>query len=567
MHKRQLVFIALLFWFTNFAQEGKAIAIYTEGNNYLQFYIESVLSELKENGGEKYFKDITSINRFILENKVQSELINLILISKSAGQQIPADYSNLEIKKRRLIIDKLTSYEYLLVVNTNILGELIEFQFQLFNTTTFSDINTPLTSSNYTSEDIFINPKSETYKMQIRNALQRLFPKSNKRPQASLYLYDEVITNHDTLDIPINENVKLDASNSGDIDSKNIKYFYENRIDDDKKIQTAKKLDFSADSISQTINLPYIGEFPLRFFVSDYIQSSDTLNFVLKTFKRPSKISFIQNHSTLVQYQTFKKGFVNSKIANKPYFIIDKIDSSQLIISDKKLGIKLKAEDKTEPIDLQQYDNSYYSKLILKKNRQNKDTLYVYRIDSLGFLSNPSSIVLNKLNMSRGKVSLMSNLNLLNLRDSLYGETGISLTIGFSYLIKTRFETGFELNFIPKTSILDSEDEKNKPVDFPESLRIFSKVFLYNCYAQDRKLNPYLKFITGYRLAYTSKDNGELLTRDYFTAGAGFGMEYNIISSLKRSKINLEFSNRRILNKTIPYKTLTSLSLGMVFYL
>ncbi len=141
MYKKTLILLSLclLTSINVFSQSDKntekSILIYTEGQGYLQSYIETSIKNLVNVETEKpYFSSVNSFNRFVSDNKYKAQLSDLIRTQKDFNESSSLYYSNDEKIIRKRIFDILNNYKYFLTVNTNTLGELIEFQFQLFQT-------------------------------------------------------------------------------------------------------------------------------------------------------------------------------------------------------------------------------------------------------------------------------------------------------------------------------------------------------------------------------------------------------------------------------------------------
>lgn len=178
LKKLTLLVFLLLFSFSNAQKreiDSLSILIYSEGQGFLQPFIESTIKNLVNTSSKKpYFFKVNSFNRFISDNKYQAELSDLIGTQKPENVQLNIYYSDEEKAVRKRIFDILTDYQYFLTVSTNTLGELIEFQFQLFETVT-SDKKDDLRNIPYNISDkvigvenFFINPKEANYSTSLK---------------------------------------------------------------------------------------------------------------------------------------------------------------------------------------------------------------------------------------------------------------------------------------------------------------------------------------------------------------------------------------------------------------
>jgi hypothetical protein len=267
----------------------ESILVYYEGSGYLQPFIENLLKDLTNvENNDNYFKSVNSFNKFIADNKYQSQLRDLIETQKPDNIELNVYYSDSEKKIRGKIFEILKSYGYFLAVKTLTLGELIEIQFQLFRTIT-SENNLPynILDNSIKSEDIFINPKNLNYKLKIEEAVKRLFEKSNQPPDAKLLISGKSMKDLDYIILPTKTAIVFDGSPSGDIDSKKITYEWANFIEKGEKLQKIDKINFIPNKAKQEIVIDNEGVYNILFSVNDSISKSKSIRVTIKTVNRP----------------------------------------------------------------------------------------------------------------------------------------------------------------------------------------------------------------------------------------------------------------------------------------
>jgi hypothetical protein len=412
MHKKiiLLIFLFLISLVHSQIKQNKSLSIliYSEGEGFLQPYIETTLKSLINTDSNKmYFRSVNSFNRFISDNKYQADLSDLIGTQRPENEKLSLYYSKSEKEIRKRIFNILKDYNYFLTVNTNTLGELIEFQFQLYETVnTGNNIPYNISDKVINVQNFFINPKEPSYKIEIKNAIQRLFKKSNKPPLPSISIFNNKIKNNDTIIVSKNTKIQIDASDSGDYDSEKIIYKWRNIPNSNEKYQTFNKLKFKDSLPFLNLNINKEGPFNIGFKVNDGINESKEITFTIITKKKPLKINIQDTYF----FDIIRKPKWNEK--SKSDFLhevyIQDNDSASLfrgniIYSNKLLGSKLLIEDINYVIDTlklkfpkdnnQEKENKtiFKSRLSFSNYKKNKP-LYIYNISSDSLLSIPTVI-------------------------------------------------------------------------------------------------------------------------------------------------------------------------------
>lgn len=317
MHKLTLIILLFLFatniWSQEVIEQKKdSILIYSAGDGFLQPFIENSIKNLKnKKTNENYFNDVNSINTFVKDSEFKGIMTDLISSNKPQDAILGYSYTEKQIKTKEEIFLALTSYDLFLSVRTNTLGELIEFQFQLFNTNKSNlndgSTNFPLNISNdiIGVENFFINPKTEGYLTLVENALYRLFDNSNSAPIAKLIVNNITVKNGDTLNIETKNKIYFNGQNSFDLDTENIKYFYRSIPSIGETPQQFEGLPFIDNRASQEIVIDRSGIYKTNFFVDDGISNSNIITFYILAKNQPSKLDIDKNETISVRERTF----------------------------------------------------------------------------------------------------------------------------------------------------------------------------------------------------------------------------------------------------------------------
>lgn len=490
----------------------KSILIYTEGQGYLQSYIETSIKNLVNVETEKpYFSSVNSFNRFVSDNKYKAQLSDLIRTQKDFNESSNLYYSNDEKIIRKRIFDILNNYKYFLTVNTNTLGELIEFQFQLFQTIT-SDRSTPYNISDNVirNENFFINPKDEKCYSIIEQSLQRLFKQSNRIPEAELNIFGKVFKadkSDNEINLPINTPIVFDGSNSGDFDNDNISYLWRNITQKDEKYQTSKKILFKQDIAKQEIIINDSGKYKIGFKVYDGVNHSNEIILNINSKEKLKKtilfdsIKYSVNYSSMlspnyknIHSETFICEKLNDNDSLNKKIILTKTPISERYIDyiDKSIIYKsYKFGYFTSP-----HFTNYYSKIELEstfdnpQKKLNENTYYIYDIDVEGLAYNERKIKHKLINRQPFSIGLRYEYITIENKEEIFQINSLSFL--FNILLTNKIEMELSIPY-PNSKILPIE---NSNLKYPSYFNILLRHYIIDI--NNTKIlgsfKPYLTF-------------------------------------------------------------------------
>lgn len=423
--KLLIVFIYYLhcFTFAQSIQNENSILIYSDENGYMQPFIENTIKNLINIETDTlYFNSVQSFNRFITDNKYQAELNDLTLIQKPNSVRLNLHYSENEKKIKERIFNILKSYNYFLTVKSNTLGELIEFQFQLFETESSQNSIYNISDKVLSVENFFINPKEKDYIIQITNAIQRLFKNSNEIPEAELKIYNNIYKSDKKNEIilPINTKILLDGTASGDRDSEKINYNWRNILSKDQKYQTVKKIEFKDNLPLQEIIINDAGKYKIGFKVFDGIEYSKEIIIDINVQEKPKNVMLL---NTITYSKNFKS--IISRGSKQVFYgklFIDEMHSdsilNRVVLIKKAISqrtIKAIEEDLiVKPLKIKKeniFSNSYieFASSFAHLDLSEEKTYYLYNVDKNGLLYD--EMIINHIYLSRSIVNFRSKYN------------------------------------------------------------------------------------------------------------------------------------------------------------
>lgn len=447
--------------------EAKSLILYSEGENFLQPFIENTLRNLtraKFLRTQRVFDNVSSLNRFLSNSQYQRDLVDLLDTQVSEEQAVNGRYNAEQLKIRKRVLDRLTGYDVFLVVKTNVLGELVEFQFLLFKAIKSNPGNAPynITDELLASEDIFINPKDPDYKLHIVNAINRLFPESNSRPEASLQILGNKVTSGQTIRVPENTVITLDGSQSGDYETEQLQYIWENAGHSFEKKQEIDKIIFSEKNTPvQRVSINRYGHYVVNFKVYDGAAYSDTISVtIIPTFK--AKLDL---YDTVAMSHQFRSVFADCRyFLEYPnpegkflFFTVGSASKDALIAADKPLPYTRKSEITKWDTDttIRVTDTTAFATVFIQSDFRfgSSRTVYLYTYDEAGFLSDPVPVthVYRRRNVCNlymmGSVAQLGDTNEENDLTStkFFPEIGVGffitkhLELGFSYPLGKSF--------------------------------------------------------------------------------------------------------------------------------
>lgn len=567
-------------------RDQKSVLIYSKEPGFLSLYIEATLSELKNiDTGNKYFKEVNLLNTIVEDNKLQTQLSRIIWKQNNADNFVTPITKEEKLKYEGEIIKILTNYDYFLTIKTNTLGELIEFQFQLFkpipteyNNDEKKDVPKNLIDKALATEDFFINPKDKNYLRDIKNALHRLFENTNSKPQAELRMFDEAIESGAEISIPLNANILFDGSQSGDYDTEEIQYIWRNIAKDKEKKQTSRKIAFEDNQAKQEVIVGDFGKYEIGFKVFDGVQFSDEIIFTINTLQEQR----IMVRDSIIESVNYKGIFRNSSV-KKEYEgeiqfarIAHKGFEDKFIVANRKIGRKYIEDKHSYLVDtiakLVKVENSVYDKISFKTLFRVPDiyderTLYLYLMGPYNYLSD--EIEVKHRLKQREIVNIYTKVSLNNLLPIAVAEDGSednqaivypSIAVGL-YLTKN-LEVEISGPLIKSREIV----YEGKRFFYPASLKPSIKYhFFINEFGKKGLNNLYAKLENS--LYKIPEENSEPLGLS--SLGFSVGGQYNILSKpYLQMDLILEFGASKFLNEEKLSKTFdANESIGLILRL
>lgn len=465
MYKRLVLLFFVFSFFSSYAQvkekDSLSILIYYEGQGFLQPYIETTIKKLNNvEAGEPYFSSVNSFNRFINDNKYQAELNNLYTTQKSENDKLNLYYSDAEKEVRKKILQIISDYDFFLTVKTNTLGELIEFQFQLFSTISSSNISDKLIDV----ENFFINPKDSEYLSDIKNGVLRLFRGSNQIPIARLKIYEEDVKNNDTILVPLSTSFLLDGSSSYDFDTEKISYKWKNIPKSNENFQTFEKIDLNINEAQQNIIIDKPGVYLVRFSVNDKILESKDINVYLKTINRREPINFTFTKNTDYSYASVKYPHPIKKGKTSYFVKTEKNDTIRILMTKKEVGKKyIESLHNKYKVDYHIVDSTFTDSINLIKQisfesnfknfpSESINYFYVYNMDKDSLLSEPTLLENKYIHRKLFTISAIPSYTFVNGYDfrqiTTSGDTinnnyySFAVSLEGSFYLTPRIESG-----------------------------------------------------------------------------------------------------------------------------
>lgn len=516
MYKQLLIFF-LFFIFTNnsvFCQienREKTILIYNDGQAYLQSFIKKSITNLINVDSETaYFFSVNSFNQIYSDNKYKAQLSDLIRTQKD--NKTPSDlyYSKEEKIKRKEIFNILNNYDYFLTINTNTLGELIEFQFQLFETFSPKESSGSFLNKVIGSENFFIDPKDEKCYSIIEQSLQRLFPKSNRQPEAELNIYGKVFkkgTINNEINLPLNTPIIFDGSNSGDFDNDKISYLWRNITPKNEKYQTSKKILFKQDLAKQIITINDTGIYKIGFKVYDGINYSNEITLTINSKEKINKTTLLDSIKYSVNYLgiLLRPKYKNTQTQT---FFIEKLEendsiNTRIIVTKTPISeryIEYVNKSIIYPSQLSFYSQKrskyYFSKIEIEStfDNLNKDedenTYYLHDINKDGLVYNERKIKHRLRNRRVFSCGLRFEKIRIKNKEKLFEINSVSFLVNALLTNKLEIEYSFPY---PSAKTLNIENANLEyPNIFNASLRYF--IIDLNNTKLLQNFKPYLTF-------------------------------------------------------------------------
>lgn len=328
-------------------ENGKRLLYYFKEPGFLVPYIEDVLKNMtissEGEGSTPYFNEIESFNRVKGDFSLQSEMAEIVWSNYNARALIDPSIRNNTYYNE--ISNTILEYNYFLTIKTNTLGELIEFQFELFLTDkeVGVDNKTNIRQGTYSEllnvENFFINPSGNDYLKEIENALYRLFDGGNEPPRARVSLLRNTYDRDSEINIPKGDTVIIDLKKSFDLDTEELTYYWKNIPVDKEYYQHLDKINFKEGEPTQRIAVDDTKPRRIQVWVNDGINDSDPIKILLVPKNKPIGVKVPFNNYSIIEYLTTKKTEISLK-RESSFDFYEEINSANdsIVISKKPLG-------------------------------------------------------------------------------------------------------------------------------------------------------------------------------------------------------------------------------------
>lgn len=544
MYKKVVLFHFLFFFINCIGQTNsnmqKSILIYSDDSGYMQPFIEKTIKSLQNTDTDQsFFNSVNSFNRFITDNKYQAELNDLILTQKPSNIKLSTYYSESEKQIRTRIFDILKKYDYFLNVKTNTLGELIEFQFQLYETVSSENTVYNISDRVLSVENFFINPKEKDYKVEITNALKRLFKKSNKIPEAELRIFDQFFNADSTnnkIILPIDISIKLDGSNSGDNDTEIITYHWRNVIDKNEKYQTTHKLIFQDNSPVQYVKIKESGEYKIGFKVFDGIEYSKEVVVNIIVREKPDFINVVDTTvyskklRPIIPFKSNRKFFGKIYISNYTSdTITDKVVLSKSPLNQKNIS-DVKRDLLIAPLEIKRDNFLSYPYIEFDPEDSGnaiseRRTYYFYNVDEDGNLHNQK--IIKHLYLVRSFFSLRFSFVNAAINFNKKDESGTGYQYG-SVALGFYITNNLELEFAVPFGDPKEENYKNYNFRYPHIFEVSANYLFFD---QKKKALGHIIPYIGFNVkSYNYKSPEDELYSQTYSIGPKAGCEYWLTS-------------------------------------
>jgi|GEM_PF-3838311 hypothetical protein len=243
-----------------------------KSQTYLIPYIERKLKNLrKPNSNIVLYDSVVSLNVLVGYRGVQATMMDdLNDIYKGRAKATPQSSSH----KDTLVDLKrwLRGFQSLLAINVTALGELVEYQFILYD---IKPNGVEITYKN--SSSIFIDPKSAHYQADMNRGLDQVFESANRQPLVNLISNIKPID--DTLYFTTQDTLNLQPIVDDESIEEDRIYFWTQDSMQKLPIQPSKK--------DQSLTNLAPGRYNLRFRVSNGVNYSKTDTVKLNVYTRP----------------------------------------------------------------------------------------------------------------------------------------------------------------------------------------------------------------------------------------------------------------------------------------
>jgi hypothetical protein len=422
---RNLIFIFLFLTATQSSycqntEHGQRILIYSNKNDFLIPYIESVLSDLHlhTENNDRLFSKVTNLNLLLLNTRADKafrEGLNLYFPN--------ANFANTQVNDSALKI--LTDNDLLLLVNENILQDKIEFQFTLYDILREKPIDKSLNEfplrniikPKNSKIDFFIDVTSSNYLTVLKNELKQLFPETNFVTKYNPVFTGNIkVTGKDSFRVAVNDTVSLKISDVYDEDTPLDQIKFAVKVKDSNSTSNNNDIYFFLEGKGRNFKVVFEkkGRFQIMILVDDgssqvppriieinvvqvpklyAVKNHFTINYPAAVFGRSSftfEIPIIIMNSDSVYTPHFHIA-VENRIKETEYAYIDSVihvyteikkNNSNLFNNKKSIKAPItlvrRQKDSTYISKVKKFNYNLYEVTLRGKPYQNLDSLYLY---------------------------------------------------------------------------------------------------------------------------------------------------------------------------------------------
>lgn len=388
------VFLITIISFSAYSQKlGNTLLVNFQNKEYFAPDILNCLNMLhkQSNDSEKSFDKIIVLNQLNSHIKEQAGIKELIDYFRQDLQY--KDIDNSAKRQYDSIAHYLGSYTSYLDINTNLINDLVEIQFSLYNNIINDDhlnfpTKVPLYPDKYQST-IFA-PQENNYFQLIDKSIKQLFPDTNLSPTLNILINGQRFSIDKEINFSTGDTITLDGSLSFDPDSRNDDLQFQWKEFD--SINQITPIFYSKAKISRVYHES--GKYYFNLSVSDNISEASNQTLCINIVPKPDL--YIRERIVEIPYQNSfriterKKHRIEKSInvaSNNPA-----TDPSYLIVRDLNEFSFLAS---TNPLQLAEEHLSRSNKA------PSLDTIYNIQIPS-DFDNNKRDIALDSITALRG---------------------------------------------------------------------------------------------------------------------------------------------------------------------
>lgn len=325
------------------AQRKSSILIYSENSEYLVPYMEQTIENLSDTSGNLLFKEVKSLNRLFANMNYELYLRDVMKFYSSNNFSL----SNEAKLAQEDVSITLSSYDFLLKIKTFTFGEFVEYQIDLFQSILSKEnqpggkdyfpslkVDDPINTINF-----LIDLKDNDYKEIIYNNLKKLFPETNYPPVA--IISHNMKEQFGKVFVGLGDTLKLEASNSFDVDSQISELSYEWAqlgIDGNFNISAEERLRILKNEDNQALTFSKTGGYVISLQLFDGIEYSIVDTISIEVIKKPiillhnKELTYNWATSIAEQSNFLRKAIISEQLSIGLLFEKESLDSNNLKI-------------------------------------------------------------------------------------------------------------------------------------------------------------------------------------------------------------------------------------------